>query len=220
MKNRKTQTFNDGIAQIFKSDNSGLENLYTLYYQNRIVGYERFFKAKDRAIRVDLMIRCHYITGLPETDIDFLVVKLHDGSAYRVRQIQYHMDFKPYVMDLSLEKINAYSDIAIASDAEFNCAIDVYESQEYKNQLGEIARKYVKLKSLMAQITAQAGETHEGQANTETVKITHKFLVKAVDIDIKPDMYFVYKENRYDVRYFMQNYKYNDIIEVLCNLVM
>ncbi len=100
-----------------------------------------------------------------------------------------------------------------------NCRIEVYQKVETKNILNEIDFKYVKIRSIWAEILPQSGNVKNGLANTISAEISHKFIIRANAIkDITNDMYFVYKNQKYNIKYFIPNYKKKDRIEVFCSL--
>ncbi len=99
--------------------------------------------------------------------------------------------------------------------------IDVYGKVPYINELGEDDFKYEKIKSVWAEITVQKGTLKDGQGNTTYADIDHKIVVRTGAIpDLANDMYFMYKGQRYDIKYFNPNYKYQDSIEIFCSLVV
>jgi SPP1 family predicted phage head-tail adaptor len=222
MPQNKQQSYNDGIVQICRVNKQTREliQLEKLRYGERTVGYNRYYKALERDIKIDMLLRCPEIRGLTETDTDILVAIPKDGQKYKIMQIQYPEDVLPPSMDLSLEKTSEFSDLAMASYAQLNCEIDVYSGAEGLNELGEVCYTYSKLKSIWAEITAESGSVKKGEADTETVEVTHKMTIKADDVELSNDMYFIYDGQRFDVKYFMPNYRYKDRINVFCTLVM
>lgn len=222
MQQNRQQTYNDGIVQIYRVNKQTREllPLKKLPYHERTVGYNRYYTALERDIRIDLLLRCPEVRGMLESDADILVAIPIDGQRYRIRQVQYPEDVVPPSMDLSLEKTSEYSDIAMASYAQLNCAIDVYSGTEGPNELGEVCYTYSKLITISAEIIAETGSVKKGEADTETVEVTHKVTIKADDVELSNDMYFIYNGQRYDVKYFMPNYRYNDRIDVFCVMVM
>jgi len=214
------QSFNDGIVKIYKSETGqNLTLIQTLRYTERTVGYNRFYKALERDIEIDLIIRCPRIEILRK-DTDILVAVLNGENRYRVIQIQFPEDKVPPVMDLTLEKVSEYADVSVVSDAQFNCEIDVYGKLKGVNEIGEIYFNYSKIKSIWAEITAETGTIKNSTGNSEYAEISHKFIVKSNEINITNDMYFIFEEKRYDVKYFLPNYKYKDVIEVFCSMVI
>lgn len=105
--------------------------------------------------------------------------------------------------------------------SRLNSRIDVYSKSEDENKLGEKIYKYAKLKSVWAEITPGTGTTKEGEGNTVSADISHKFVIRSGVIpNLANDMYFMFKGQRYDIKYFNPNYKYRDIIEIMCSLVV
>ncbi|ACL77248.1 head-tail adaptor protein [Ruminiclostridium cellulolyticum] len=99
--------------------------------------------------------------------------------------------------------------------------IDVYGKVPFINELGEDDFKYGKIKSVWAEITVQKGALKNSQGNTTYADIDHKIVVRTGAIpDLANDMYFMYQGQRYDIKYFNPNYKYQDSIEIFVSLVV
>ena len=114
----KHPSYNDGVVGIYKvSDISfpgdmpldGLILQQTLRYKERTVGFNRFYVALQRNVKVSFVIRCPEVGGL---DTDLTVAVLKNGKQYKVMQIQYPEDIEPPAMDLTLERLG--TDYAIS----------------------------------------------------------------------------------------------------------
>ncbi|MBE6043545.1 MAG: head-tail adaptor protein [Clostridium thermopalmarium] len=105
--------------------------------------------------------------------------------------------------------------------SRLNCRVDVYGKTEVENELGEVDYSYGKIKSIWAEITPGNGAIKNSKNNTIYADISHKFVIRTNAIpNLSNDMYFMYKGQRYDIKYFNPNYKYRNSIEVLCSLVV
>lgn len=105
--------------------------------------------------------------------------------------------------------------------SELNCRIDVYGKTEAINALNEKEYGYTKIKSVWAEVIPQGGILRDGEINTQHANISHKITIREKAIkDLKNDMYFMFKNQRYDIEYFNPNYKLGDRIEIFCNLVV
>jgi len=102
------QPFNDGLATFYKLTNVAekgnlpemkLIKKYTLAYEERNVGYSRYFTAQQNKIVIDMIIRCLLL----DIETEFIVAV--GNEQYRIKQKQKPMDIRPRVMDLTLEKI-------------------------------------------------------------------------------------------------------------------
>lgn len=111
---KQTQSFNDGLASIYKVGDTaspgdmpkeGLIFKQALRYEERTVGMGRYYAALQNSIKVDFVIRCPEVRGLSEKATDILVAVLIDGQQYKVMQIQYIEDAQPPSMDLTLERL-------------------------------------------------------------------------------------------------------------------
>lgn len=115
---QKTQTFNDGVANIYKIDNTAepgnmpkeglLLRVGEVRYKERTVGMGRFWSAMQTQAKVERLLRMPRIIGVSTHDIIIPI----DGSQYEIVQVQYPEDVFPPVMDLSLERVSAAYDIA------------------------------------------------------------------------------------------------------------
>jgi SPP1 family predicted phage head-tail adaptor len=105
--------------------------------------------------------------------------------------------------------------------SRLNCRIDVYGKVKVINNLNENEYKYDILKSVWADVIPQNGNLQSSEVNVRYANVSHKITVRKNAIpNISNDMYFVFQGQRYDIEYFNPNYKYNDRIDVFCNLVV
>lgn len=99
--------------------------------------------------------------------------------------------------------------------------IDVFSRSESKTEFGELTYKYEKASTVWAEITPTTGKEIDIEGNSTGANITHKFVVRMGAIkQPRNDMYFEYKGQRYEVMYFMPNYRRNDLIEFYCKLII
>ena len=115
---KKTQTFNDGVANIYSIGNvehpggmpkDGLSlKVAAVRYKERTVGMSRFWSAMQASIRVSRLLRLPRLTNVSTQDI----IIPADGEQYKIVQVQYPEDVYPPVMDLSLERLVQKYDIA------------------------------------------------------------------------------------------------------------
>lgn len=113
----KTQTFNDGTADIYKVENVAapgnkpkeglLLKVRNLRYKERTVGMGRFWTAMQNQTKINRLLRMPKLDSVSTLDVAIPT----DGKQYRIIQIQYPEDVFPPVMDLSLERIDAGYDI-------------------------------------------------------------------------------------------------------------
>ncbi len=112
----KTQTFNDGVANIYSVGNiappggmpkDGLQlKVGCLRYKERTVGMSRYWAAMQTQARIDLVLRMPQLRNVLLHD----VVIPTDGQQYKIVQIQYPEDVEPPVMDLSLQRLEVAYD--------------------------------------------------------------------------------------------------------------
>lgn len=110
---QKTQTFNDGVVNIYSVGNiappgnmpkEGLTlKVGPLRYEERTVGMGRFWAAIQAQAKIDMVLRVPQRRTVSTQDIALP----NDGEQYEIKQIQYPKDVEPPVMDLSLERLEA-----------------------------------------------------------------------------------------------------------------
>lgn len=96
---KKIQTFNDGCCSlrcIDEDGNAGDEREH-LNFEERTVGYKRYYEAMTNKVQIDRMIRVPY---RPWLTTEYLAV-LND-QVYELKQIQIMPDTTPRSMDISL----------------------------------------------------------------------------------------------------------------------
>jgi SPP1 family predicted phage head-tail adaptor len=99
--------------------------------------------------------------------------------------------------------------------------IDVYGKVESTNALNEKEYNFGFLKSIWANIAPSSGNLQDGEVNTKYANISHKITIRKDAIpNFNNEMYFMFQGQRYDIEYYIPNYKLNDRIEIFCNLVV
>lgn len=105
-----TQNYNDGVVKIYvETDNAGSgympspqrTPMLTLAYQERRLGFKRYYDAKQNQIHIERVIR----VPSPRENGDITtqnVAETEDGSRYRIDLIQVVPDVFPPSLDLSL----------------------------------------------------------------------------------------------------------------------
>lgn len=109
----QTQSFNDGVINIYSLDNIALPGnkpkegltikVGPLRYEERIVGMSRFWTAMQAQAKIEKMLRVQRINSVSAQDIAIP----NDGEQYKIVQIQYPKNVEPSCMDLSLERVDA-----------------------------------------------------------------------------------------------------------------
>lgn len=110
--------------------------------------------------------------------------------------------------------------ISLGLSNDLNCRIDVYEKTKVLNEIGENEYAEGLIASIWANIIPMNGSMKNGQADTESVEISHKFVIRKNVIELKNTMIFVFENQRYEVKHYIPNYKKKDRIEVFCRLVV
>lgn len=112
----KTQTFNDGIIDIYSVGNiatpgnmpkDGLTaKVSNLRFEEHIVGMSRYWTAKQDQAQISLLVRAQRINSVTTHDVAIL-----NGQQYGILQVQYLNDIEPPCMDLSLERLEVTYEI-------------------------------------------------------------------------------------------------------------
>lgn len=97
----------------------------------------------------------------------------------------------------------------------------MFSRTESKTEFGELTYKYEKVQTVWAEIIPISGRENTLDGNSIQASITHKVTVRMGAIkQPRNDMYFEYKGQRYEVMYFMPQYRRNDLIEFYCKLII
>lgn len=93
------------------------------------------------------------------------------------------------------------------------------KEEGYTNEFGEDDTEYEMIKKVWAGIRIIGGTERTAPGEMEYSEITHKFTVRSQAIPhISNSMFFIFRGQRYDIKYFLPNYKNNDRIEIYCKL--
>jgi len=95
-------SFSDGVCDIYTTGYEGerLANKYTsLGFNNRVLGFKRYFDAAARQIDINRVIRIPQLSGIDNHDY----VEI-DGKPYGIKMVQEIYDTNPPCIDLTLDK--------------------------------------------------------------------------------------------------------------------
>ncbi len=99
--------------------------------------------------------------------------------------------------------------------------VDVYKKQKIINDIGQTEYNYALFKSVWANIMPTSTKVANYVAETDRAEYTFKFILRENSIkELTRDMYFIYKNQRYNIDYFVPNFKNKDRVEILCKLVV
>lgn len=99
--------------------------------------------------------------------------------------------------------------------------LDLYAKTKIKNRLNEQEYSYSFVKTVFGEVLINSRTTEDGELNTEYAKITHKIRVRTKSItNLDNTMYFIFKGQRYNVLYFVPDYKNNEFIEIFTELII
>ena len=97
--------------------------------------------------------------------------------------------------------------------------IEVWGSVECENELGEKDYYFQNIKSIWAEIKPVNGAIKTITGDIIQVDMKYKLTIRANAIkELKNDMFFVYKGQKYNIDYQIPNFKYKDSIEIYCTL--
>lgn len=109
--NGVTQNYNDGVVAIFAVVDTAKPGYqpqpgkpqakYTLRYEERRLGIQRYYSSLQNQIQLDRVIRVPRVAGITTQDI----AVTEDYQAYRIDLVQSVMDVYPPSLDLTLTKI-------------------------------------------------------------------------------------------------------------------
>ena len=100
--------------------------------------------------------------------------------------------------------------------------VAIYGNVPGRNKIGEdILTPGVIKYPVYAEIQPTGGRNEQEQGNTTQAVTSHKITIRSNAVsNLKNDMFFVYKNQRYDIEYFNPNYIYNDTVEILVTLIV
>jgi SPP1 family predicted phage head-tail adaptor len=99
--------------------------------------------------------------------------------------------------------------------------VDVFSKSESKTEFGEVTHLYERTRTVWAEVTPTNGKENRIDGDSIQVAVTHKITTRKGAIkEPRNDMYFEYKGQRYEVLYFMPNYRRNDLVEFYCKLII
>lgn len=100
MKNRKFETFNDGIVKVLEVNQRSItKELGKLRFGYRTIGIKRFYEAKVLSSSVDKLISIPKNTIVKQMNIIEI-----ESVQYKIEQIQEKFDTAPPCLYLSLKK--------------------------------------------------------------------------------------------------------------------
>lgn len=93
--------------------------------------------------------------------------------------------------------------------------IELWGKVEFKNELLETDYRNQQIKTIWCEIVPQTGNMQRAAADTILTTCTHKVKVRYdAGKDIKPDMWFMFRGQRFDIRYILNPYFRNEWLEV------
>lgn len=95
--------------------------------------------------------------------------------------------------------------------------INIYENQKVINDLLETTYKFIKIKTIFAEIVPQTGSLQKQQADTILTNVTHKLIVRYIaGKEITKDMQILFRGHRFEIKFILNPYFKNETLEIFC----
>lgn len=95
-----------------------------------------------------------------------------------------------------------------------NHRVELWGNVKAENELMEESNKPTKIRSLWADIIPQTGSLGKRENGTLLSTVTHKLIVPYLSgKDIASDMWFEYKDHRFEIRYILNPLFSNEVLE-------
>jgi SPP1 family predicted phage head-tail adaptor len=99
--------------------------------------------------------------------------------------------------------------------------IEIWGRVKTKNELGETDYIPARIKTIWAAIIPQTGKLQNGLVETILTNTTHKIICRySAGKDITPDMYIMFRDQRYDIKYILNPYFKNESLEIFVEQVI
>jgi SPP1 family predicted phage head-tail adaptor len=99
--------------------------------------------------------------------------------------------------------------------------VDIWGNVPIENELGENDLNPAKIKTIWAAFIPQTGSLQKQQAETIISNVTHKVITSyGAGKDITQDMYIVFREQRFDIKYILNPYFRNQSLELFVEQVI
>lgn len=98
-----------------------------------------------------------------------------------------------------------------------NHKIDIHGNKKTTNELNETSYKFMKIKTIYAEIVPQTGNLQNQQAETILTNVTHKIIVRyTAGKDITKDMQIHFRGHRFEIKFILNPYFKNETLEIFC----
>lgn len=102
---------------------------------------------------------------------------------------------------------------------DLNLRIAVYKTELHKTELGDIKPQYQLYKKVWASIRTTGSNLATQPADMTQAKLAHSIIVRANALpEIAEDMFFVYKDRRYNIDTWRPHYMHPDRLEIICTM--
>lgn len=101
-----------------------------------------------------------------------------------------------------------------------NKRITVFDKRIVENELGEETFNFIEVKKIWAAIKPTNGSKKE-RADSSFSEVNIKIIIRKNSLlNINNSMYFLFKEQRYDIEYFIPVFNNIKFLEIYCRLVI
>lgn len=99
----------------------------------------------------------------------------------------------------------------------YNRLIEVWRNVKVTNELLESDTEPVKIKSIWVKIIPQTGKIQTAQIDTKFSTVTSKIVTRYnAAKDILESDFLIYKGKRFDIKFILDPYETNEILELFC----
>jgi len=104
---------------------------------------------------------------------------------------------------------------------KLNCKAELWGMLDVENELNEWDKIEGKIKNIYCNILPSGASQKSNSGITQTIEHSHKFKVRSKSITaIKVDMFFMFKNLKYEFIYWNPDFKSNEFIEIFTKLVI
>lgn len=99
--------------------------------------------------------------------------------------------------------------------------VELWGNTKVENELLETSVMPSKIRKVWCEIIPQTGTMQRAQADTILSKCTHKIKMRyGSGKDIQEDMWLMYRGQRFDIKYMLNPYFKDEILEIFCEEVI
>lgn len=97
--------------------------------------------------------------------------------------------------------------------------VELWENIKVDTPLGKTKEPKI-ITKLWSDVIPLSGVLKNGQADTEYSNTNFKIRVRKSSREFRTDMWFIFKGQRYDIKYMLPDFETNAFIDIYCNLLV